>query len=106
MQQNNKIPMAALKAAATPSTQQPPINRLLRIKPIKERTGIPVSSLYYSISEGTFPPPIKLGERISAWVESEVDAVINARIRGESNEAIKELVTSLVAARQAMGVQS
>ena len=83
--------------------QSPLINRILRIKPITARYGMAQSTVYAAAKNGEFPPPIKLGERISGWLESEVDAVINARIRGESTEQIKELVKSLVAARQTVG---
>lgn len=36
--------------------------------------------MYALIQKGEFPKPIKLSERSSAWLESEVQAWIDARI--------------------------
>lgn len=74
-------------------------NRLTRIKEIKAQTHIPASTVYFHIREGLFPKPIKIGERMSAWLQSEVDAIINARIAGKSENEIKELVKQLEAQR-------
>ena len=69
--------------------------KILRIKQVKERTGLPNSTIYYHIENGTFIKPIKLGERISGWLESEVDAIMGARIAGKDEAEIKSLVLSL-----------
>lgn len=71
----------------------------MRINAVIERTATPKSSLYASISHGKFTRPIKLGERSSAWLESEVTAIINARIAGKSSTEIKALVLQLEAKR-------
>ena len=62
--------------------------QLMRIKQIKAQTGLPASTVYYHIGQGLFTRPIKLGERISGWLQSEVDASINARIAGKSDRRI------------------
>ena len=69
--------------------------RILRIKQIKAQTGLPNSTIYDHIKRQLFPKPIKLGERISGWLESEVNAIICARISGKSEAEIKALVLSL-----------
>ena len=69
--------------------------KILRIKQIKAQTGLPNSPVYYHISEGLVPRPIKLGERMSGWLESEVNAIMAARIAGKSETEIKTLVQSL-----------
>ena len=74
-------------------------NKLTRIKEIKAQTKIPASTVYFHIREGLFPKPIKIGERMSAWLQSEVDAIMNARIAGKSEDEIKELVKQLEAQR-------
>ena len=76
-----------------------PTPRLMRINAVTERTATPKSSLYASIGNGEFTRPIKLGERSSAWLESEVTAIINARIAGKSTAEIKALVIELEAQR-------
>jgi prophage regulatory protein len=47
---------------------------ILRIKQVLQKTGIGRSTLYNKIKSREFPPPIKLGERSSGWIASEVDA--------------------------------
>ncbi|SEN30411.1 helix-turn-helix transcriptional regulator [Nitrosomonas marina] len=74
--------------------------KLIRIKDVIAISGLKRSTLYANISKGTFPSQIKLGERCSAWVESEILAVNQARIAGKSEQDIKELITQLKNQRQ------
>lgn len=53
---------------------------LIRLPTVKGRTGLSRSEIYRRIAAGTFPRPVKLGERASAWVESEIDAWAAAHI--------------------------
>ena len=76
-------------------------NTLLRFNTVKAKTGYPRSTLYYQISKGTFPTPVKLGERAVGWLAAEVDAVIHARVLGKSDTDIRALIRQLVVARQA-----
>ncbi|MFC3815017.1 helix-turn-helix transcriptional regulator [Lysobacter sp. GCM10012299] len=45
-----------------------------------ERTGLSSSEIYRRIAAGTFPAPVKIGARCSAWQAAEVDAWIADRI--------------------------
>jgi len=54
--------------------------RLIRLPEVLRKTGYARSSLYRMIKNDEFPAPIKIGERASAWVESEIDAWIERRI--------------------------
>ena len=76
-------------------------NTLLRFNTVKAKTGYPRSTLYYQIAKGTFPTPVKLGERAVGWLAAEVDAVIQARISGKPDDEIRGLIRQLVTARQA-----
>ncbi|MEE2749373.1 MAG: AlpA family phage regulatory protein [Pseudomonadota bacterium] len=38
------------------------------------------------IHEGTFPAPVKLGARASAWIESEINEWIESRIAASRND--------------------
>ncbi len=67
----------------------------MRIKEIKAQTGLPNSTLYDHMNKGLFCRPIKLSERCSGWLESEVTAIVGARIAGKSEAEIKALVLSL-----------
>jgi prophage regulatory protein len=53
---------------------------ILRRKQVEARTGLSRSTIYDRIKAGTFPAPISLGEKAVGWIESEVDAWLNAQI--------------------------
>jgi prophage regulatory protein len=69
--------------------------KLLRMKQMRAKYPLPPSTIYDHVKKGLFTSPIKLGERISGWLESEVVAIMGARISGKSETEIKELVLSL-----------
>ena len=60
---------------------------LLRIKAVKEKTGLKHATLYKLISDGKFPKPIKLSERCVGWLLSEVEKFIQDRIAGRDSES-------------------
>ena len=53
---------------------------LIRIPEVEKRTGLSRASIYRLARVGEFPKSIKIGLRASAWIESEVDAWVHARI--------------------------
>lgn len=53
---------------------------LERLPSVRARTGLSRSEIYRRIAVGAFPPPVKLGERASAWSMVEVDTWIATRI--------------------------
>ena len=71
---------------ATTDTQRPPVPSILRRKLVEARTGLARSTIYDRIKAGTCPAPINLGEKAVGWIESEIDAWLNARIK-ESRKA-------------------
>ena len=71
----------------------------LRLPRVKLKSGLGRVSIYDGARKGTFPPPLKIGTRASAWLEHEVEAVNAARVAGKSDDEIRELVEKLVAAR-------
>lgn len=60
---------------------------LERLPQVKARTGLGRSEIYRRIAARTFPAPIKLGERASAWNAAEVDSWITARIAARDAKA-------------------
>lgn len=54
--------------------------KLERLDAVRRRTGLSRSQIYRMAALGSFPKPLKLGERMSAWDASEVDAWIRSRI--------------------------
>ena len=73
--------------------------RILRRAQVHDRVGLKDSALQARINRGTFPPPIPLGPKVVGWIESEVDAVVKALIRGRDEAALKLLVADLLAQR-------
>jgi len=54
--------------------------RLIKLNEVKRKTGLSRSSVYRLAKTGEFPQPIKLGERASGWLESEINGWIDSRI--------------------------
>jgi prophage regulatory protein len=54
---------------------------LIRIRTVMKQTGLSKSYIYSLAALGQFPRPIKIGVRASAWLQSEIDAHVQARIR-------------------------
>lgn len=61
--------------------------KLLRLPDVIERAGFKRSKLYALIARGEFPPPIKLGPRVSAWPSDEIDEWIAQRIAASREAA-------------------
>lgn len=53
-------------------------DRILRQPLVCEKTGRADATLWKDVSEGTFPPPIRIGPRAVGWRESEVNAWLEA----------------------------
>lgn len=79
------------------------MEKILRLKAVLESTGKTRSPLYADIQAGLFVKPIKLGIRTAGWPESEVSQLIQARIEGATQEALKALVENLHRARTQPG---
>lgn len=58
--------------------------RLLRWPEVKHRVGISRSQVELLIKIGTFPAPIKIGARSTAWLQSSIDEWITSRIAESS----------------------
>jgi prophage regulatory protein len=63
--------------------------RLLGITDLKSVKGVPYSRphLYRLIAAHKFPKPVRLGENRVAFIESEIDEWLEARIRERDQEA-------------------
>ncbi len=51
-----------------------------RMPQLEVITGLKKSALYKRIAEGTFPRPIKLSARASAWPSDEIEAWQQAQV--------------------------
>lgn len=60
------------------------------------------SALQLDEKAGLFCPPISIGDRAVAYIKQEVDAIIQARIKEQTPEQIKLLVSTLIKQRQSI----
>lgn len=63
--------------------------KLIKLKTVISMTCLSRSHVYALAQQNFFPKPVKLSERSSAWVESEVLAWINARIVSRNEETVQ-----------------
>jgi prophage regulatory protein len=54
-------------------------DKLLRRPEVEARTGLSRSTIYAWQARGEFPQPVKLGTRLVAWRESDIDAWLESR---------------------------
>ena len=54
--------------------------KLLRLPAVSKKVGLNRSQIYKLIQQREFPGPIKLGPKISAWVEEKLEAWMAAKI--------------------------
>lgn len=57
----------------------PPEERVLRIREVVKKTGLPESTIYDFIAIESFPAPIPIGKRAVGWLESEINQWIQER---------------------------
>ena len=55
------------------------IPQILRRKDVEALVGLSRSTIYYLISQGLFPAPIKLGKRAVGWKVSDIETWVNDR---------------------------
>jgi prophage regulatory protein len=53
-------------------------DRLLDRRSLEERTSLDITTIYRKIKQGTFPHPLRVGRRRSAWRESDIAAWQNS----------------------------
>jgi prophage regulatory protein len=76
--------------------------RILGLPAVIDRLSKSRSAIYDDIAKGTFPRPISLGGRRVGWSESEIDAIIRARIAGKTEDEVRQLVIDLQDGRKAV----
>lgn len=66
------------------TVQLPPLgdmagSTILRLPQVLGKVQLSRSSVYAGVKTGTFPAPVKLGERAVGWLASSIDAWIQSR---------------------------
>lgn len=98
-QEPTRAPLQS-RQADRPQTQskQPAENyrglRCLRLREVCARVGLRPSAVYNLISLGRFPKQVKLSERSVAWIESEVEAFMDARLAERDSQQSLAFVPS------------
>lgn len=57
------------------------IKMILKINEVVQKCNLSRATIYKKVKEGTFPKQIKLSERSSGWLESEVNQWIESRVK-------------------------
>ena len=60
--------------------------RILRLPEVKKRTGLSRSTIYVRLDKKTFPIPVPLGGRAVGWVETEIEAWLEAHIQARHSQ--------------------
>lgn len=72
------------------------LNNLIRLLPSLVLAAKSRAAFYADIQAGLMTPPVKLSARSVAWPEHEIRAINSARIAGQTNDQIRNLVSRLV----------
>ena len=64
------------------------MTKVLKVKQVATEINVSVPQIYKLVSLGRFPKPIKLGERGSGWLTSEIDAWLQSRVDQRDEEAV------------------
>ncbi|MBT4109814.1 MAG: AlpA family phage regulatory protein [Pelagibacterales bacterium] len=62
------------------------MSKVLKVKEVAEEINVSVPQVYKLVSIGRFPKPIKLGERGSGWLITEIDAWLQSRVDARDEE--------------------
>ena len=66
------------------------MSRILKVKQVAAEINVSVAQVYKLVSLGRFPKPIKLGERGSGWLTTEIDAWLQSRVDARDEEVAND----------------
>ena len=89
-----------MTAQTQPADNATQSETLMRPADVSRMTGLGLSTLYAHIDRGIFPPPVRLSRRFVVFPSEEVRRIINARVAGHDDDAIRNLVLELIEARK------
>jgi prophage regulatory protein len=56
------------------------MQKLIRLKEVKEMTTLSQATIYRLVAKGSFPKQVVIGDRAAVWIEDEVVDFLNQRI--------------------------
>ena len=62
------------------------MSRILKVKQVAAEINVSVAQVYKLVKLGSFPGHIKLGERGSGWLRTEIDAWLQSRVDARDEE--------------------
>lgn len=74
-----QLPVAASRE--TPGAAKHEVLRMLRLREVMYRTGLSRSTIYAYMDRGQFPPSVRLGPNVVAWVERDINDWLLEQIR-------------------------
>ncbi|MCA9130899.1 MAG: AlpA family phage regulatory protein [Planctomycetales bacterium] len=83
-------------------------DRVLRLPHVREKVGRANATIWKDVSEGTFPPPVRIGPRAVGWRNSELAAWLEAcSIASRTRQPIdmKVFIAQLIAPKGTENVQ-
>jgi prophage regulatory protein len=63
------------------NNSHPTFTRMLRRKEVENRTGLKRSTIYENMAKGTFPRPVRIGEKIVCWPEHEIESWLQEQVK-------------------------
>jgi len=62
---------------------------IIKLSEVKRKTTLSSSSIYRKVAAGEFPSPIKLSERSSGWLQTEVENWIDERVKASRPQSLE-----------------
>ena len=69
--------------------------KLMRLSEVLDMYPVSRSTLYKQINRGLFPMPVHVSDSSVAWIESEIEAILLAKIQQTDTAQIRQLVRTL-----------
>jgi prophage regulatory protein len=57
-----------------------PERRFIRMPDLRQKVGLSKSQIYKLIQQDEFPEPVKLGKKVSVWIDSEVEEWMSKQV--------------------------
>ena len=54
--------------------------KFLRLPSVIEKVGLSRSQIYKLIQRGDFPEPVKIGSKVSVWIEGKLEVWMDAQV--------------------------
>lgn len=54
--------------------------KFLRLPSVIDKVGLSRSQIYKLIQQGDFPEPVKIGPKISVWIEEKLEVWMDAQV--------------------------